>query len=152
LCANIFGTPSPPNTPTENNRKGLNSVRLVAIKILPRIAQGSSSTGLSRRKLQENNEVWHSWCEFYHQLVETRLNSLKCRIPSRKCQIQHTADWGTDQKWLDHRRMRDPIFGRTTYCKSLWMPCVGTFCLIIQAEVCFIGEPCDIQESRTVLQ
>jgi hypothetical protein len=75
LCTDFSETAYPSNIPTENNRKGLSPVRLVAMKILPQTAHDTGSTGLSPRKRHEESEVRHCWCEVWHHLVETKLNS-----------------------------------------------------------------------------
>jgi hypothetical protein len=58
-------------------------VRLVAVTILPQKAQDTGSgTELSPLKLHDESEVWDCWWEVWHRLRETRLNLLKCHIPS----------------------------------------------------------------------
>jgi hypothetical protein len=42
-----------PNIPTENYRRGLSPIKLVALKILPQMAQDISSAGLFSRKRRE---------------------------------------------------------------------------------------------------
>jgi hypothetical protein len=56
----------------------------MATKNHSQIAQRTISTVLTPRKRHEGSEVQNCWCEVWHNLVEIRLNSLVCRIPSEK--------------------------------------------------------------------
>jgi hypothetical protein len=57
LCADFSETLHSSNNPTEYNRAGLSPVGLVAMKILPQMAQDIDPTGFSPRK-------HHEGCEF----------------------------------------------------------------------------------------
>jgi hypothetical protein len=96
-----------------NNHKRLSKVTLVAMRILPRTAQETGSTGLSPRKRHEESEAWHCWCQVWQHLLETRQYSLQCPIPSGRGQIRHSGDWGKHPKCLYNRWTRGRIFRRS---------------------------------------
>jgi hypothetical protein len=53
-------------------------------------------------KCDKESKARHCWYDVWHHLVETRLISLECHIPSGKRNIHHSEDWGKHQKWWLH--------------------------------------------------
>lgn len=61
LCAFLLKHPILQINPHKAIAKGLSVVMLVAMEILPQIAQDIGSTRPSPRKRHEESEVWHCW-------------------------------------------------------------------------------------------
>jgi hypothetical protein len=80
LCTDFSKLPIFQTTTTENHRKSLSQVRLVAMNILPHISKDTGSAAFSPRKRYKESEVRHCWYEVLQHFFENRLKFSECYI------------------------------------------------------------------------